>query len=49
MQIFFMSFLKKNAASSKSYRGSKAISEGMGVILNLRGGHKNFFRRGRPP
>ena len=35
-----MSFLKKktNVASSKSYRGSKAISEGVGVILNLRGG-----------
>ena len=34
---FFMSFLKKkNVASSKSYRGSKAIFEGVGVILNLR-------------
>ena len=37
---FFYVFSKKTnvATSSKSYRGSKAISEGVGVILNLRGG-----------
>ena len=49
-QIFFTSILKKNVASSKSYRGSKAISEGMGVILNRRGGVIIFFlRQGRTP
>ena len=48
---FFYAFSKKkkNAASSKSYRGSKAISEGVGVIWILEGGHTNFFRRGRTP
>ena len=45
-----MSFLKKKkVASSKSYRGSKAISEGVGVILNLRGGHKKISDGVEPP
>ena len=45
-----MSFLKKkNVASSKSYRGSKAISEGVGVILNVRGGVIKKFSDGVEP
>ena len=45
----FFSQKKNNVASLKSSKsgiwvgGSKAISEGVGVILNARGGHKFFF------
>ena len=46
-------FLKKNRRYLKKLeiwgRGSKAISEGVGVVLKARGGHKIFFQRGVAP
>ena len=48
-EIFFQNFffLKKKRRQLKKLEiwvgGSKAISEGVGVILNARGGHKFFF------
>ena len=47
--FYIFSKKKKNVASSKSYRGSKAISEGGGSFWILEGGHKKIFRRGRTP
>ena len=55
-EIFFSSrifFLKKKRCQLKKLkiwgRGSKAISEGVGVVLKSRGGHNFFFQQGVAP